>query len=168
MSNRKIELRLGSIGDARKNFEIRYRAIHEIAFNDYAENILNSWGRLCSEAELTKREQRFNLRVEQRENVNVVAEIDNQIVGFGEISLSHSELTALYVNPDFKRQGVGTAIIENLKYRAKEAGITDLTLHSSLTAVPFYERNRFRQVKHSTHRLATGESMACVIMKITL
>lgn len=168
MTNKKIKLRLGSIGDARRNFEIRYRAIHEIAFKDYAEDILNSWGRLCSEAELTKREQRFNLRVEHRENVIVVAEIDNQIVGFGEISLFNSELTALYVDPDFKRQGIGTAIIENLKFRAKKAGITDLTLHSSLTAVPFYERNGFRQVKQSTHRLATGESMACVIMKVTL
>ena len=137
MFNKKIKLRLGSIGDARKNFEIHYRAIHEIAFNDYPENILNSWGRLYSEEELTKREQRFNLRIEQEENAIVVAEIERQIVGFGEISLSRSELTALYVNPDFKRQGIGTAIIEDLEFRAKEKGIMDLTLHSSLTAVPF-------------------------------
>ena len=165
MPNQKIKLRLGRIGDAQKNFEIRYRAIQEIAFCDYPENILNSWGRSHSEEELAKREQRFNLRIEQRENVIVVAEVEKQIAGFGEISLSQSELTALYVNPDFKRQGIGTAIIQDLESRAKEQGIKALTLHSSLTAVPFYEKNGFRAVKQSTHRLATGEDMACVIMK---
>ena len=46
MPNKKIKLRLGRIGDARKNFEIRYKAIREIAFCDCPENVLNSWGRL--------------------------------------------------------------------------------------------------------------------------
>ena len=100
MPDKHINLRLGRIGDARQNFEIHYRAIHEIAFNDYPQNILNFWGRLYSEEELERCEKRFNLRLEQRENIVVVAEVEQQITGFGEISLLLSELTALYVNPD--------------------------------------------------------------------
>ena len=152
MPNKKIKLRLGRIGDAQKSFEIHYRAIHKIAFCGYPESVLNSWGRLHSEEELAKREQRFNLRIEQKENVIVVAEVEKQIAGFGEILLSQSELTALYVNSDLKRQGIGTAIIEDLEFRAKEQEIKALTLHSSLTAVPFYEKNGFHELKETELR----------------
>ena len=181
--NQKIKLRLGREGDGRNVAQIHYRAIHEIASNDYPEKILNAWGRELSEEELAKREENFNRQIKQKENIIVVAEIDDKIAGFGEVSLQESELTALYVNPDFKRQGVGTATAKDLESRTKQSGLKFLKLHSSLTAestVPrlekaglavdrlprsFYKRNGFQREKEGTHILATGEQMACVMMK---
>lgn len=96
MLSKKIRLRLGRVGDARRNVQVRYRAIHEIAFNDYSDKILNSWGRLHSEEELARREEKFNRRIKQEDNIIVVAEIDEYLAGFGEVTLSENELTALY------------------------------------------------------------------------
>lgn len=163
--NQEIKLRLGRKGDGRNVAQIRYRAIHEIASNDYPEKILKTWGRSLSKEELAKREENFNKRIKQEENIIVVAEIDEKIAGFGEISLQKTELTALYVNPDFKRQGVGTAIAKDLESRAKQSGLKSLTLRSSLTAELFYKRNGFQREKDGTHILATGKEMACVMMK---
>ena len=163
--NQKIKLRLGRETDGRNVAQIHYRPIHETAFNDYTENILNAWARKLSEEELAKREENFNRRIKQEANIIVVAEIDDKIAGFGEVSLQKSELTALYVNPDFKRQGVGTAIVINLESRTKQSGLKFLNLHSSLTAESFYKRNGFQKEKEGIHILATGEQMACVIMK---
>ena len=163
--NNTIKLRLGRKSDARNIAKLRYRAIHEIASNDYPEKILNTWGRSLSEEELAKREENFNRRIKQEENIIVVAEIQGIIAGFGEVNLRENELTGLYVNPDFKRQGVGTAIARDLELRAKQSGLKSLKLHSSLTAESFYKRNGFKREKEGTHILATGEQMACVMMK---
>ena len=162
--NQKIKLSLGRKSDARNIANLRYKAIHEIASSDYPEKILNAWGRSLSKEELAKREENFNQRIKQ-ENIIVVAEIDGKLAGFGEVSLPENELTALYVNPDFKRQGVGTAIVKDLESRANQSGLKYLKLHSSLTAELFYKQNGFQKEKEGTHILATGEQMACVIMK---
>ena len=164
--NQKIQLRLGCEGDGKNVAQIHYRAVHEIASNNYSENILNAWGRPLSKEELDKREENFNRRI--KKNIVVIAEIDEKMAGFGEISLQENELTALYVNPDFKRQGVGTAIAVNLESRAKQGGLKSLKLHSSLTAESFYKQNGFQREKEGTHILATGEQMACVIMRKSL
>ena len=163
--NREIKLRLGREGDGINVALIHYRAIHEIAINDYSEKILNAWGRKLSEQELAKREENFNRRVKQEKNIIVIAEIDGNMAGFGEIYLQENELTALYVNPDFKRQGVGTAIAKYLEFKASQNSLQYLKLHSSLTAEPFYLNNGFQKEQEGIHILATGEQMACVIMK---
>ena len=46
----KITLRLGRKSDARKVIQIHRCAIHEIAFNDYAQEIIDAWGRILTEA----------------------------------------------------------------------------------------------------------------------
>ena len=163
--NQEISLRLGRKGDGRNIAQIHYRAIHEIAFNDYSEKILNAWGRSLSEKELVKREDNFNRRIKQDNYIVVVAEINGKLAGFGEVAIQQTELTALYVNPDFKHQGVGTAIARDLESRANQSGLKYLKLHSSLTAEPFYKQNGFQKEKEGTHILATGEEMGCVIMK---
>ncbi len=56
-------------------------------------------------------------------------------------------------------------IIKDLEFRAMNRGLKYLTLHSSLTAVSFYENNGFKKGYEGTHALARGEQMACVIMK---
>ena len=163
--DREIKLRSGREGDGRNVAQIHYRAIHEIAVNNYSDKILNAWGRELSEKELTKREENFNRRVKQEKNIIVIAEIDGKIAGFGEVSLHENELTALYVNPDFKRQGVGTAIARDLELKANQSGLKYLKLHSSITAEPFYKKSGFQKEQEGIHILATGEQMDCVIMK---
>ena len=161
----KITLRLGRKSDARKVIQIHRRAIHEIASSDYAQEIIDAWGRILTEAEFIKRENNFNLRIEKIENIIVVAEIEEEVAGFGEIVISDNELVAMYVNPNFKRQGVGTAILKNLELRASQKGLKYLQLHSSITAFPFYQKNGFQKQRDGVHTLSTGVEMSCVVMK---
>ena len=163
-----INLRLGRKSDARKVIHIHRRAVHEIASDDYSQEILNCWGRFLSEEELNKRQKNFNVRIEKDDNIIVVAEVDKQLAGFGEILIPESELVAMYVNPDFKRQGVEAAILKDLEFRAEAKGLKYLHLHSSITAVPFYRKNGFEEMKKGTHTLDTGLQMKCVMMKKNL
>ena len=130
-----ITLRLGQKGDARTKIDVHRRAIHEIASNDYPPEILNSWGRILSKEDLRRREKIHNARIEKGNDIFVVAEINDKIVGFGEIVVDTNELTAMYINPDFQRQGIATLILKRLEAIAKEKGLKYLHLSSSLTAV---------------------------------
>ena len=164
MKNINITLRLGQKGDMRKRIDVHYRAVHEIASNDYPPEILNSWGRMFSESELNKREEKHDARIEKDENIVVVAEIGGKIVGFGEVAPQTNELTAMYVDPNFKRRGIATAILKRLESLAREESLKYLQLSSSLTAVPFYLKNGFKVESRKTHTLSTGVKMACAKM----
>lgn len=160
----RIILRRGRKDDARKRIDVHRLAIHEIAKCDYSQEILNSWGGILTEEELNKCEEKYNARIEKDEDIIVVAEISGRLVGFGDIVPQTNEITAMYVDPDFKRQGVATSILEYLESIARES-LEYLQLSSSLTAVPFYRKNGFIVEREGTHTLSTGVKMACVIMK---
>jgi putative acetyltransferase len=51
---------------------------------------------------------------------------------------------------------------------AKELGLTELRMDSSINAVPFYEANGFISLERADHRLPSGNRMACVRMRKTL
>lgn len=61
--------------------------------------------------------------------------------------------------------------VAQIHYRAiheiasNRSGLNYLSLHSSLTAEPFYRQNGFQRVKEGTHTLSTGEQMTCVVMR---
>ena len=94
-----------------------------------------------------------------------VAEIDGRIVGFGSVNVADGEIGAVYVDPEFTRQGVGKAILERLEDVARQAGLISLKLGSSLVALRFYEQNGYSQGKafiHTSQR--TGVDIPCVWM----
>jgi len=43
-----------------------------------------------------------------------------------------------------------------------------LTLHTSINAEAFYSKQGFEVIEYGTHRLASGQEMACVKMQKTL
>lgn len=79
----------------------------------------------------------------------IVAEIDDSVVGFGKLVPDHREVQAVYVHPEFTRQGIGSAILERLENLAVESGIETLELQSSLNAVEFYDVHGFSQVREN-------------------
>ena len=72
-----------------------------------------------------------------------VAEMDGKIVGFADMDDS-GYLGRLYVHKDFLGLGIGTALCD-----AAENAVTvpKYTLHSSITARPFYEKRGYRTVE---------------------
>ena len=70
------------------------------------------------------------------------------------------ELCSLFVDPDHTRQGTATQLMERAYEDVIAAGVENLWLYSSLTAVPFYENDGWQFVAHSTRG-----SLACVRME---
>jgi len=112
----------------------------------------------------------------------VVAEVDETVVGFGRVRLGAvpdapadrllalvdrpvAEVTAVYVHPDHARAGLGTAILDALEARAREAGATVIGLLAARNAVEFYEENGYEAVASRPHEPADSVEMAATWME---
>jgi putative acetyltransferase len=90
-----------------------------------------------------------------------------KVLGFGEL-VPPETMGAIYVAASAGRRGVASALFKTLEAKARELEMKALRMDSSLTAVPFYVRHGFREVKRGTYQLADGLMMACVSMEKTL
>jgi GNAT superfamily N-acetyltransferase len=77
-------------------------------------------------------------------------------------------LRAVYVSGEFAKLGLGKAILNVIEKRALELGLSKLSMHSSLTAEPFYLKNGYRKLDEITHTLSTGVQMRAVAMTKSL
>ena len=78
----------------------------------------------------------------------IVAEVDEQIAGFGGID-SHAvvQLKWLYVMPEYQGAGVGTEILKQLEEIGWSRGLTAISLHAAPGAFLFYRRHGYREVE---------------------
>ena len=81
----------------------------------------------------------FERWVTSDQHIALVAEIDGALVGFGLLS-RQGTIALLYVSPDTRFRGVSKGLLAALEREAIAAGISELELESSLTALPFYSR----------------------------
>ena len=92
--------------------------------------------------------------------VGVVAILRGQIVGHGfmfafsimptrrNLAGMRGYLFNFYVRPEFRRQGIATEILCQLKEEARRLGIHDLFLNAREMAIPLYEQNGFQFLWH--------------------
>lgn len=81
----------------------------------------------------------------------VVALMNDQVVGYGGVwSISgEGNITNIAVHPDFRKRGIGQAVVERLISYAQELGLEFLTLEvreSNQGAISLYRKNGFEQV----------------------
>lgn len=95
----------------------------------------------------------------------VVAERAGDVAGFGDLVVPDREVTAVYVHPEHVGEGVGTALLAHLEGRAREAGLEELQLLSSLNAVGFYERAGYERRRETTHETSVGVDLQVVAMR---
>jgi GNAT superfamily N-acetyltransferase len=93
-----------------------------------------------------------------------VAEEDDRILGFGVLDRSQSLINATYVSPKAVRRGVGRRLVEAMEEAARQGGLRQLKLSSTLSAVRFYERLGYVQREAAYNRLPTGAELPCVVM----
>ncbi len=93
-----------------------------------------------------------------------VAEDGARIVGFGVLDANDRSVRAVYVHPDAGRRGVGRALLGVLETTARLRSPGRVHLDSSLNAVPFYLAAGWSREGATTHALAPGRDIACVVM----
>ena len=72
------------------------------------------------------------------EETFIVAELNGGIVAWGALSVPKQEITNIFVDPEFHRRQIGTAIIVWLESLAESARIEVVSLQATGTAIDFY------------------------------
>lgn len=80
----------------------------------------------------------------------MVYKIDDKNVGFIDFSFIYDriEINYIYVDIKYRKQNIGTKLIEELVLFAKENNCINITLEvneNNDTAIKFYEKNRFKK-----------------------
>ena len=104
---------------------------------DYGVELVNKWAaRLADAPRWAERVHRHN---------PFVAVMDNQIVGFAEIT-DAGKISAFYSHWQWQRKGVGDALYDAIEAEAARLNLDHLLVESSTGASGFFERKGFRVV----------------------
>jgi putative acetyltransferase len=128
-----MRIRAYGEADALPTLDTFLRAIRETASADYDAEQVSVWGRERNAAEWAEK---------RRAAYTLVAVEAGSVAGFIDLDES-GYIDMLFVNPDFARQGVATALLGAVLDAAAKRGLPELTVHASLTARPFFELHRF-------------------------
>jgi len=126
--------------DARKASYMIRKTLFEVNSKDYTKEVLkrvakdNTPKRLIEKSRSTS----FHVAVE-----------GNKILGTASLREDFGE--AVFVNPRFHDQGIGTALMMVIEEEAKKKGIKKLRVESSFTAESFYEQLGYKKFKKGTH-----------------
>jgi len=160
----EITIRPLEPGDADAVLSVHYAAVHETAAADYGPEIRRSW----SPPITPERVDRYHRNAESGEETTVVAVANGSVVGFASIVATSSELRAVYVSPEVGRRGVGGTLLQAVERLAREKGLKELHLDSSLTAERFYTAHGYSSEGRGEHTLRDGMRMICVPMRKAL
>jgi putative acetyltransferase len=149
--------------DARMYLEVHHAAVRGIAVKDYPPNVVEDWAPIPVTDE---RVERFLSNPDSE--IRLVAEIDGVIVGVGGLVVANWELRACYVAPAAIRKGVGSALVQEIEYIAREHGLAYLQLDSSVTAEAFYLHHGYSVRHRGEHTMRSGRKMTCVKMEKVL
>lgn len=141
--------------DCKHLAELFYQTVHSVNAKDYTAQQLAVWatGSVDQDA--------WNKSLS--EHNTLVALKDDTIVGFGDIDKT-GYLDRLYVHKDYQRQGIASAICEELE---KMSGIGKITTHASITAKPFFISRGYKIVKEQ-RVIRDGISLINFVMEKSL
>ena len=144
--------------------EVHRASVRGLAASHYSEEVIDAW------AARNPPSERFltSFHANPDNEVRLFAELAGEVVGLGVVVPQNSELRGCYVHPNAARRGVGSAIVREIERIARDHGVSQLHLDSSVNAEPFYLASGYSVVERGEHRLQAGVSMASVRMMKTL
>ena len=132
-----LTLRQGSLADLDKIKELFTGTITTICTNDYTNEQIAVW------ASTVENSHRWQDAVESQ--FFIIAEIDNEIVGFGSLD-NNSYIDFMYVHKDYQRMGIAETLMNALETEARDCGTTILKSDVSKTAKTFFEKKGFKVI----------------------
>lgn len=132
-----FSVRRATISDAQTATVLVRRSIGELCFEDHHgdEATIAAW--LAN-----KTEANFRRWIESERHIALVAAHESDLLGFGLLNLG-GKLALLYVSPEARFAGISSAILHQLEREALDAGLREITLDSSATALTFYQRRGY-------------------------
>jgi GNAT superfamily N-acetyltransferase len=155
----RLVLRSARESDAGALALVHSRAIRVSAATHYNEDELAAWAGRARPTDYVRA---------RRPRPVIVAEVATgdgpRVVGFGQLLPDEGIVEAIYVDPDFARQGIGRALFEELERRARVDHLPGLVVEASLNSVPFYAAMGCVRRAVDRHEVAPGVHIACVVM----
>lgn len=118
--------------DALALFEIRRKAIRELAPPVMSGDEAKAWAAKLTLAGMQKKFSQFEIWV---------AEVGGVAVGWG--AVGGDVLEGLYTAPEFAGRGVGAGLLEMLERRMRDRGVDTVRAEASSNARPFYLRRGY-------------------------
>jgi putative acetyltransferase len=147
---RKFELR-----DLDECISLFRNTIHAINAKDYNESQLAAWAPNNIDRDIW--EKKFT------ESIALVAEMNTEIVGFGNIT-HQGYVDMLYVHKNFQRQGVAKEILGKLESLASDTNSHYFATEASITARPFFESMGYHVLEKQTKEFR-GEKFINYVMQ---
>ena len=104
-----------------KTIDVCYRLV-------YSEEVIPHWEDEHNEQEMVK---------DAADGITLIAEYDGKMIGIG--TLLKERIKRVYVDPACQGKGIGKMIMSRLEELAKESGIKEIRLYSSVPAKKFYD-----------------------------
>lgn len=133
-------VRLAQTTDAEGISQVILAALHSSNARDYpADVIARVASNFTPDAVLALLQRRVVLVAVQGQVIVATAALDANVV------------RSVFVNPVLHGQGIGRLLMIEIELRARDAGVTVLSVPSSLTAEPFYIKMGFHTVRDVYH-----------------
>jgi ribosomal protein S18 acetylase RimI-like enzyme len=133
-------VRLAQATDAEGISQVILAALHSSNARDYPAHVIaRVAANFTPEAVLELLKRRVVLVAIQDQVIVATAALDANVV------------RSVFVNPALQGQGIGRLLMIEIELRAREAGVTVLSVPSSLTAEPFYTKLGFHTVRDVYH-----------------
>lgn len=151
-----ISVRKAQPKDAEQICYVHIASVKLLCANDYTPKQIEAWvGKLTPTV--------HRQAMEDLEEIMFVAENKGIIIGFS--SFFENEVCAVYVDPNYTRQGVGTLLLDVMEKEARSQNIQKLELSASTNAKPFYQSCGYKVVERSFHTLRSGLRIPCFLME---
>lgn len=97
------------------------------------------------------------------ENFTIIAEINGEIAGFGDIEKT-GYLNRLFIHKDYQHMGIASAIVKELEEYAEKICICTIITEASITAKPFFKKLGYTLIKEQ-HIERKGIFLTNYVMK---
>jgi len=129
-----VELRAYAAGDAEATLVIFLRAVRETARAHYSAEQVAAWAADSGDLD--------SWTVARAAANTQLAVIDGHVAGFTDLD-DDGYIDMLFVDPDFGRQGIASALLASMIALARQRGLPAVTTFASLTSRPVFERHGF-------------------------
>ena len=138
-----VSLRPYLAADAERCADIFRASVEELAIEDYSAEQCAAWAARADDPDFPKR---------LADALTLVALVDGELAGFASLNGAET-IDMLYVDPEFARRGVATALLDALTRLAAARGAKTLTSDVSDTARPLFDRRGFQAQRRNLVQL---------------
>jgi N-acetylglutamate synthase-like GNAT family acetyltransferase len=146
-------IRRARLEDCEKILKTREASLSTLCSNHYTAEQIAAW---------IGRRQLHDYRLAVQNALALVAEKDQEIIGFAEMDLISGMIHALYVHPACIGHGVGRALLSALEDEARSAGLRRVHLKTTLNSVAFFQGRGFLPLRDANQESADGTPLPCV------